>query len=389
MAGIVVRPRARIYHGHDWVYNTEVLKAFGNPAPGDVISLKDGRDRLLGSAIYNPVSQIVARRFSRQRQELDLDFFVRRIQLAIQERKALGAFGHAGRVIWSESDGLPGLVVDRYGGHLVLQTLTAGMDLRKPSIVEALKQVLQPASVFERNDAPVRKAEGLPLLTGDLWGKTPPDLQIELDGVSFRVDLRSGHKTGLYLDQVENYRLVAAHAAGRAVLDCFSNQGAFALHCARAGATRTIAVESNAELVQQIRLNAACNHVAVEAVQANAFDYLSSAVDRRESFDLVILDPPSFTKSRGTVDSAWRGYKEIHRRALQLLSPHGLLATFSCSHHVTREMFRDMLVDASVDAKRFVRVLRFLSQPLDHPILPHMPETEYLKGFLLQALPGR
>lgn len=389
MAGIVVRPRARIYHGHDWVYNTEVLKAFGNPAPGDVISLKDGRDRLLGSAIYNPVSQIVARRFSRQRQELDLDFFVRRIQLAIQERKALGAFGHAGRVIWSESDGLPGLVVDRYGGHVVLQTLTAGMDLRKPSIVEALKQVLQPASVFERNDAPVRKAEGLPLLTGDLWGKTPPDLQIELDGVSFRVDLRSGHKTGLYLDQVENYRLVAAHAAGRAVLDCFSNQGAFALHCARAGATRTIAVESNAELVQQIRLNAACNHVAVEAVQANAFDYLSSAVDRRESFDLVILDPPSFTKSRGTVDSAWRGYKEIHRRALQLLSPHGLLATFSCSHHVTREMFRDMLVDASVDAKRFVRVLRFLSQPLDHPILPHMPETEYLKGFLLQALPGR
>jgi 23S rRNA (cytosine1962-C5)-methyltransferase len=389
MAGIVVRPRARIYHGHDWVYNTEVLKAFGDPAPGDVVSLKDGRDRLLGSAIYNPVSQIVARRFSRQRQELDLDFFVRRIQLAIQERKALGAFGLTGRVIWSESDGLPGLIVDRYREHLVLQTLTAGMDLRKPLIVEALKQVLQPASVFERNDAPVRKAEGLPLLTGDLWGQTPPGLQIELGGVSFRVDLRSGHKTGLYLDQVENYRLVAAHAAGKAVLDCFSNQGAFALHCARAGATRTVAVESNADLVQQIRLNAVRNQVVIEAVQANAFDYLSSAADRSDIFDLVILDPPSFTKSRGSVDSAWRGYKEIHRRALQLLSPHGLLATFSCSHHVTREMFREMLVDASVDAKRFVRVLRFLSQPLDHPILPHLPETEYLKGFLVQALPGR
>ncbi|MBV8900835.1 MAG: class I SAM-dependent rRNA methyltransferase [Verrucomicrobia bacterium] len=389
MAGIVVRPRARIYHGHDWVYNTEVLKTFGDPAPGEVVSLKDGRDRLLGSAIYNPASQIVARRFSRQRQELDLDFFVRRVRLAIQEREALGAFGLAGRVIWSESDGLPGLIVDRYGEHLVLQTLTAGMDLRKPLIVEALKLVLRPASVFERNDAPVRRAEGLPLVTGDLWGQTPPDLPIELDGVSFRVDLRSGHKTGLYLDQVENYRLVAAHAAGKTVLDCFSNQGAFALHCARAGATRIVAVESNADLVQQIRLNAARNQVEVEAVQANAFDYLSSAVDRSETFDLVILDPPSFTKSRGSVDSAWRGYKEIHRRALQLLSPRGLLATFSCSHHVTREMFREMLVDASVDAKRFVRVLNFLSQPLDHPILPHLPETEYLKGFLVQALPGR
>lgn len=389
MAGIVVRPRARIYHGHDWVYNTEVLKTFGAPAPGDVISVKDGRDRLLGSAIYNPASQIVARRFSRQRQELDLDFFIRRVQLAVQEREALGVSGPAGRVIWSESDGLPGLVVDRYRAHLVLQTLTAGMDLRKPLIVEALRQVLRPGSIFERNDAPVRKAEDLPLVTGDLWGQTPPELEIELDGVSFRVDLRAGHKTGLYLDQVENYRLVAAHAAGKAVLDCFSNQGAFALHCARAGATRTVAVESNADLVQQIRSNAARNQAAVEAVHANAFDYLSAAVDRRQTFDLVILDPPSFTRSRGSVDSAWRGYKEIHRRALQLLSPQGLLATFSCSHHVTREMFREMLVDASVDAKRFVRVLAFLSQPLDHPILPHLPETEYLKGFLVQALPGR
>jgi 23S rRNA (cytosine1962-C5)-methyltransferase len=299
MAGIVVRPRARIYHGHDWVYNTEVLKTFGDPAPGDVISLKDGRDRLLGSAIYNPASQIVARRFSRQRQDLDLDFFVRRIQLAVQEREALGPSGPAGRVVWSESDGLPGLIVDRYRAHLVLQTLTAGMDRRKPLIVEALRQILQPASVFERNDAPVRKAEGLPSVTGDLWGQSPPDLEIELDGVRFLVDLRAGHKTGLYLDQVENYRLIAAHAAGKAVLDCFANQGAFALHCARAGATRAVAVESNADLIQQIRLNAARNQVTVEAVQANAFDYLSAAVDRRQTFDLVILDPPSFTKSRG------------------------------------------------------------------------------------------
>ncbi|MBV9490456.1 MAG: class I SAM-dependent rRNA methyltransferase [Verrucomicrobia bacterium] len=389
MAGIVVRPRTRIFHGHDWVYASEVLKTFGNPAAGDVISLKDGRDRPLGSAIYNASSQIVARRFSRQRQDLDLDFFIRRIRLAIREREALGASHPVGRVVWSESDGLPGVIVDRYGEHVVLQTLTVAMDLRKPLIVDALKTVLQPASIFERNDAPVRQAEGLPLTTGDLWGESPSDLEAEIGSLKFRVDLRSGHKTGLYLDQADNCRLVAGYAAGKAVLDCFSNQGAFALHCSKAGAIRTVAVEANAELVARIRLNAAQNRLAVDAVEANVFDYLTAAVDRQEEFDLIILDPPSFTKTRGSLENAWRGYKEIHRRALQLLRPHGMLATFSCSHHVTRVMFLEMIVDASVDAKRFVRVIRSLSQPLDHPILPHLPETEYLKGFLLQLLPGR
>ncbi len=389
MAGIVVRPRARLFHGHDWVYATEVLKVFGEPKVGDVVSLKDGRDRLLGSAIYNPHSQIVARRFSRQRQELDPDFFRRRVTLAVRERESLGVFRPVGRVVWSESDGLPGVIVDRYHDHLVLQTLTAGMDRRKGAIVEALREVLQPASVLERNDAPVRKAEGLPLQAGDLWGETPGEVVVGVNGMKFIVDLRAGQKTGFYLDQVENYRAVAAHAAGKEILDCFSNQGAFALHCAKAGATRAVAVEANAELVSRIGANATRNGLEVHAVQANAFDYLTAAVDRQESFDLVVLDPPSFTKSRGALDSAWRGYKEIHRRALQLLRPGGVLATFSCSHHVSREMFLGMLTDASVDAKRSVRILQSLTQPLDHPILPQLPETEYLKGFLLRLLPGR
>lgn len=384
-----MRPRARIFHGHDWVYGTEVLKTFGDPQPGAVISLKDGRDRLLGSAIYNPASQIVARRFSRQRQDLDLDFFVRRIRLALQQRTSLLTANPVGRVVWSESDGLPGIVVDRYLDHVVFQTLTLAMDQRKPLLVEALKQVLQPASVLERNDAPVRKAEGLPLIVDDVFGETPDEVEVALNEVVFRLNLKSGQKTGFYLDQLENYATVATFAPGQAVLDCFSNQGAFALFCAKAGAARTVAIEASADLTQQIEANAQRNALSVEAVNANVFDYLASAVDRGEHFDLVILDPPSFTKTRSSLDNAWRGYKEIHRRALQLLRPGGYLATFSCSHHVSREMFLEMLVEASVDAQRFVRLTRFLTQAPDHPVLPHLPETGYLKGFVVQLIPGR
>jgi 23S rRNA (cytosine1962-C5)-methyltransferase len=389
MAGIIVRPRARIFHGHDWVYGTEVLKTFGNPAPGEVISLKDGRDRLLGSAIYNPKSQIVARRFSRRRQGLDLDFFTRRINQAIQCREKLGAYHNPGRIVWSESDGLPGLIVDRYGSRLVLQTLTLAMDQRKNLILEALEQLLKPTSIIERNDAPIRKAEGLNLQTGILGGENAPRIEIDAAGMRFHVDLLTGQKTGFYLDQLENYRIVAGVADGRRVLDCFSNQGAFAIACARNGAAAVTAVEINADLVCLIDQNARLNDVNITTVESNVFDYLGEQIRNEAQYDLIILDPPSFTKSKESLDSARRGYKEIHLRALQLLAPDGMLATFSCSHHVSREMLLEVIVDAGVDAKRSVRIVSYLSQALDHPILPHIPETEYLKGYLLQVLSGR
>ena len=384
-----MRPRARIFHGHDWVYGTEVLKTFGNPAPGEVISLKDGRDRLLGSAIYNPKSQIVARRFSRRRQGLDLDFFTRRINQAIQCREKLGAYHNPGRIVWSESDGLPGLIVDRYGSRLVLQTLTLAMDQRKNLILEALEQLLKPTSIIERNDAPIRKAEGLDLQTGILGGENAPRIEIDAAGMRFHVDLLTGQKTGFYLDQLENYRIVAGVADGRRVLDCFSNQGAFAIACARNGAAAVTAVEINADLVCLIDQNARLNDVNITTVESNVFDYLGEQIRNEAQYDLIILDPPSFTKSKESLDSARRGYKEIHLRALQLLAPDGMLATFSCSHHVSREMLLEVIVDAGVDAKRSVRIVSYLSQALDHPILPHIPETEYLKGYLLQVLPGR
>src|ERR1700675_2125621 len=269
MAGIVVKPRARIFHGHDWVYGSEILKTFGNPAGGDVISLKDGQDRSLGSAIYNPNSQIIARRFSRRKQGLDHDFFVRRIGQAIASREKLGVLRNPGRVVWSESDGLPGLIIDRYESHLVLQTLTLAMDQRKELIVEVAKQLLSPGSIVERNDAPIRKAEGLDMVTGLLFGEQPGPIGLEAKGIRFSVDLLTGHKTGLYLDQLDNYQAVAELANGMRVLDCFSNQGAFAIACAKAGASTVTAVEISGQLVKLINKNAQLNDVRTKTEGEN------------------------------------------------------------------------------------------------------------------------
>ena len=389
MAGLVIKPRARVFHGHDWVYSSEVLKAFGSPQDGDVVSLKDGSDRLLGSAIYNSKSQIIARRISRQRQDLDQDFFERRLRQALSFRERHRMDLRLGRIAWSESDGMPGLIVDRYGDHLVLQTLTLAMDQRKQIIVEALRAVLSPASIVERNDSPIRKAEGLELVTGMLFGEAPPPLPVTIAGLKFEIDLLSGQKTGFYLDQIPNYAAVAQHAKGRRVLDCFANQGAFALACAQAGATQVQAIEISKDCVERIRRNADLNGLQIESYSANVFDMLKDLERQNARYDLIVLDPPSFTKSKGTLTEAMRGYKEIHLRALKLLSPEGLLATFCCSHHVSHEHFREMINDATVDAKKTLRQLATFSQAPDHPIIPTLPETEYLKGYLFELAPGR
>jgi 23S rRNA (cytosine1962-C5)-methyltransferase len=389
MAGLVIKPRSRILHGHDWVYATEVLKAFGSPQDGEIVSLKDGRDHLLGTAIYNGQSQIVARRFSRQRQSLDPDFFRRRLAQAVQYRERRGLDPRLARLVWSESDGLPGVIVDRYGEHLVLQTLTLAMDRRRDLLVEALRAVLDPRGIVERNDAPIRKAEGIELRTGVLHGAAPEPFTIEAAGVQFEIDLLRGQKTGFYLDQLPNYGAIAAHARGRRVLDCFANQGAFALACARAGAAHVTALEISEEGTEQVRRNAARNSLAVEARAANVFDALPDYDRRQERFDLIVLDPPTFTKSKGQLHEALRGYKEIHLRALKLLQPDGLLATFCCSHHVSATHFLEIINEATVDAKKTLRQLAVFRQGLDHPIVPTLPETEYLKGHLFELAPGR
>ena len=398
MPGIVVKPRARILHGHDWVFSSEILKVFGNPADGDVISLKDGNDRLIGSAIYNSKSQIVARRFSRRRQGLDLDFFRRRIAQASEYRDRRNVDPKLRRVVWSESDGLPGVIIDRYGDHFVLQTLTLATDMRKDLIVEAIESGIgfQPmsdaleahATIIERNDAAVRKAEGLELHKGVLRG-TASQITIEIKGVKLEVDLLHGQKTGFYLDQRRNYGIVSGYARDRRVLDCFANQGAFALTCARAGAAEVIGVEESSENIAAAKRNGARNELKARWIEQDVFQFLRAAEKTEAQYDLIVLDPPSFTRTRSGLRDAMRGYRELHMRAFKLLSKDGLLATFSCSHHVSDAAFSETITDALVDARRSARRLRRFEQASDHPVLPTIPETEYFRGFLLEMMPGR
>jgi 23S rRNA (cytosine1962-C5)-methyltransferase len=389
MAGIVVKPRSRILHGHDWVFSSEVLKVFGKPADGDVISLKDGKDRLIGSAIYNSKSQIVARRFSRRKQELDLDFFKRRIAQAAEYRARRGVDPKLCRVVWSESDGVSGVIIDRYGERFVMQTLTLAMDMRKDLIADAIIDLFGDVTIIERNDAPVRKAEGLELHTAVLRGDVPAQIEMEIDNVKFELDLLRGHKTGFYLDQKQNYPTVAGFAGGRRVLDCFTNQGAFALTCAGAGAADVTGIEESSENIAAARRNAARNDLKVRWIEQDVFQFLRAAEKAAAQYDLIILDPPSFTKTRSGLRDAMRGYRELHMRAFKLLSKEGVLATFSCSHHVSDTAFSQTIGDALVDARRSARRLRRFEQAPDHPVLPTIPETEYFKGFLLEMMPGR
>jgi len=390
MAGIIIKPRSRIFHGHDWVYASEIKKTFGDPKPGDVISLKDFRDRPLGTAIYNPNSQIVARRISRRKQKLDREFFERRIAQAIKMRERSGIDPRLARLVWSESDGLPGLIVDRYEDHVVLQTLTLAMYFNRELIAEVLVAMLSPESLILRNDSPMLAAEGIESEITVLHGERPQPFIVTAPtvegGVKFEIDLLDGQKTGLYLDQLDAHTAIAKLAKGKRVLDCFCNQGGFALACAKAGAASVTAVDSSELAIEATQRNAELNGVEVNAVKHNAFDFLKHCEDQ---YDLVILDPPSFTKNKKSLNNAMRGYKEIHLRGIKLLDREGILATYCCSHHATRELFLQNIVSASVDAKRSLRMIAAHGQRLDHPVLPAIPETEYLKGFVLQLVPSR
>jgi 23S rRNA (cytosine1962-C5)-methyltransferase len=387
MPGLIIAPRARIFHGHEWVYATEIKKSFGNPQPGDVITLKDFRDRPLGSAIYNPASQIVARRFSRRRQDLDLDFFTRRIRQAINLRaETEGLDETLCRIVWSESDGIPGLIVDRYGDHLCVQTTTLAMDMRIDPIRDALIELLAPKSIVLRNDSPSRKAEGMEQSISLIHGENPGAFTVLANGLTYEIDLIDGQKTGLYLDQLQAHMEVAKLSKGLRVLDCFTNQGGFALACAKAGAAKVTAVDISASACAAARKNAELNQLEIEVIEANVFDFLKSA---QPEYDLIILDPPSFTKNKKTLMDAMRGYKEIHLRSLKLLEKGGLLSTFCCSHHASRELFLENLADASVDAKKSLRLLAEHHQRPDHPVLITLPETSYLKGFTCQVIATR
>jgi 23S rRNA (cytosine1962-C5)-methyltransferase len=374
----------RILQGHPWVFRSEIGRVEGSPQDGGTVQIRSGK-RLLGSGIYNSRSQITVRRYSRGAEALDRAFLAGRIRRALEYRSRLaGTAPDAQRLVWSESDELPGLIVDRYGDILVVQALTLAMAQAEETIAEILEEMLRPRAILARNDAPVRKLEGLPLekkiLRGAYEGPTP----VKVQGLSFHLDLWEGQKTGFYLDQADNYAVVSAHARGKRVLDCFTNQGAFALAAMQAGAASCRALDQSGPALALGKETAQRHGLPVEWVEGNVFDLLREYEKEKRLYDLVILDPPSFTKTKAQQAQALRGYHELHVRALRLLPPGGMLATFCCSHHVGEEQWRDLLVRAAADSGRLLRLVRRMTQSADHPVLPAVPETEYLKGYLLE-----
>jgi len=350
----------------------------------------------MGSGIYNSRSQICWRRISRERITLDEAYLRDAIARAIARRDALHAERNIRRLIWSESDDLPGIVLDQFGDTLVLQIQTLAMEKRRDLIARllmenaALTASAKPVEIIFRDDAPIRRLEGLPQFTGTFTGKNWEPRWMRIDGFDYWLDLPHGQKTGFYLDQRDQHALVARYAKGRRVLDAFCNQGPFALHCARAGATSVLGLDSAEDAIAQARQNAERNgfgavNANVRFEVANVFDFFNDASPERRAaqWDLIILDPPPFAKSKSAMEGALRGYKEINLRAMQHLAPGGILATYTCSHHMHDAELRQVLGEAAADARRRVRVLEFCHQPPDHPVLVTMPESEYLRGYVL------
>ena len=384
----------RIVAGHPWIYNSEILRLTAPVADGELVQVKDHRQRLLGIGFFNSKSKIHVRLLAPERVDVNEKFFEERIRAALAIRRKHLPDATSFRVVNAESDFLSGLIVDKYEDVLVVQISSLGMDKRKPQIIAALQKIFSPSAILERSDIGSRKFEGLAEANGILSGELTGPVSVNLNGIKFETDLVGGHKTGMYLDQQANYQAVSQFAKGAQVLDCFSFLGGFGLHAARADAVHVHLLDQSSDAIEASKRNAAANGLAEKCSfeTINVFDWLkaNTAVKPHERviprFDLIILDPPSFTRNRASVPDALRGYKEIHLRALKLLKAGGTLATFCCSHHVNVELFQDSLLSAAFDTRRILRRVATYSQSPDHPVIPMIPETEYLKGFAFEVV---
>jgi len=378
----------RVRAGHPWIFSNEVSRIEGAPAPGDLVEVEDARGAFLGRAYYNPQSLICARLLTRGRDEIDADLFVKRLERALRLREAALPGERALRLVYGESDFLPGLVVDRYGEHLSVQVLTLGMEIRQDLVREALERVFAPRGVVRAADSPLRALEGLPLERGVWWGEVPERVDVEVEGFRVEADLLGGQKTGLFLDQRLNRRLAEARAAGRRVLDLFCYQGEWALHAARGGAAAVLAVDSSEPALAAAARNLERNGFAqrVTLQRGDVFEVLRGLERAGERFGLVVLDPPALVKSRRHLAAGARGYRELNRAAMVLLEEEGSLVTCSCSHHLDDPLFRQVLLEAARAAHRPFRLVDWRGEPPDHPQLLAVPETHYLKCAVLQAV---
>ena len=381
MGDVILLPgkEKRVWTGHPWVFRSDIARTKDEPRPGDTVRVTASNGRFLAMAAYNPASQIALRILSHHEETIDDAFIRARVHQAIEYRRKFADL-HSCRLIFAESDGLPAVIVDSFGEVLSLQCLCLGMEKYKDAICDALMEEMHPLGIYERGDVPVRELEGLQQTTGVLRGQVPDRVQMEENGVKFYVDVKNGQKTGFFLDQKENRAAIAPFVREARVLDCFTHTGSFALHAARYGAKEVTGVDISEYACECARENAALNGFdSVKFVAANAFDYLKEQCAAGEQYDVVILDPPAFTKTRAAVEAAARGYKEINLRGMKLVKNGGYLVTCSCSQHMLPGQFRDVVLSAARDARARLFQVEYRTQGRDHPILPAAPETQYLK----------
>ncbi|HEX9919354.1 MAG TPA: class I SAM-dependent rRNA methyltransferase [Pyrinomonadaceae bacterium] len=371
--------------GHLWIYRSDLVDAGAGVTAGASVHVRDERGRFVGSALYSDRSQIALRLLTWREESIDRDWWRERLRNALARRAGLEREADAFRLVYAEGDALPSLIVDRYADVLVLQTLSQGTDAIKSTLVELLVELVAPRAVVERNDVRVRALEGLPLTSGVLYGDAPAEMEVVQHGTRFLVAPLGGQKTGAFLDQRENHLAARRLASGRA-LDCFTFNGAFALHMAHT-CESVLGLDISADAVAASRRNAELNNLSnVEFRETNVFDALREMQDAGERFDTIVLDPPAFAKNRASVRAAARGYKEINLRALKLLNPGGTLITCTCSYHMTEPQFHEVIAEAAADARRRLQIVEKRIQSSDHPVLVGVPETLYLKCVIARAV---
>lgn len=381
------REESRVVRGHKWVFSNEIDKILGEPQPGGIVEIVRQNGKFVALGCYNPHSLIAVRVLTSHREPIDRSYFVTRLRRAHLLRKRLYPENDSFRLVHGESDDLPGLIIDKYEDCFAIQTLCLGIDMLKDQICDALEELFHPRSIIERNESHLREREGLPIRSGVLRGEDPGSIRIKEADLFFEINPSSGHKTGFYFDQRENRIFMRRFASGSRVLDAYCHDGGFALHCVAAGAAAVLGLDISSEAIERARNNALLNSLEsrcqFEVIDAGTA--LESLHTRQERFDVVILDPPSFTRTRKNVPTAKKGYEEINRKAMRVLRRGGILATASCSFHITDETFVESIKEAAFKVDRVLRLLEWRSQAPDHPILPTMPETRYLKFGVFQV----
>jgi len=376
----------RIALGHPWIYNNEVDRIAGPIEPGDIVEVYFFDGQLAGRGYINPNSQIIIRLLTRKREEIDAPFFYEKIKTAWAYRQQLGYTENC-RLVFGEADGLPALIIDKFNDYFVLQTLSLGIDIWKPAIVEALQKIFSPKGIYERNDVPVRELEGLTQVKDFLTAPFPTEIIIKENDLQFYVNIETGQKTGYFLDQQDNRRAIKEIVKGADVLGAFTYTGTFEIHAAHYGAKSVLGIDISEGAVAQANKNAALNKLdhIVKFEAMNAFDVLKKWGKEGRKYDVVMLDPPAFTKSRNNIDKAVTGYKEINLRGMQMLRNGGFLVTSSCTNLVSPELFLETIQMAAWDAKKRIRQVTYQSQSSDHPIIWGMENTHYLKFLIVEV----